>query len=208
MQADPETLFTPEQAPGETLLWSGQPQQGFLLRRSDLIWVPISLAAGGLSVAVEGWLVWTLWQVLQLGDHSSMGLFILVGLGVLALVGLVLVLLAAFLVLGRFWFDSLRRQKTFYALTDRRVMICSTIIKKRIRSVALDPKIKVILAPHANRSGSIYLNSDVYAWWLLMGPPWWLPLWPDVEAYQPPFVERIAQAEEVYKQIKQLTRAA
>jgi len=198
MVEDINAHFVTELNPGEQILWSGQPQQGFILRRSDLILIPASLLVGALVLPLEIAVIGMAWQLAQMGDHSQTATLILGALLAFALFGLPFVVLAGFLLLGRFWFDRLRRRKTFYAFTQQRVLICSTILKRRIRSVALDQKIKVTLTPHPHGIGSLYLNMDVYLWWWLMGPPWWLPFWLDVEVYQPPFVERIADAAQVY----------
>jgi hypothetical protein len=196
--------FLKELAADEQILWCDQPQQGFILRRSELLLIPISLGLAALALLLEGWLVWMTWLIVQLGDRSLPGLLIIGVLGAFILLGLLMLLLAAFLLLGRFWFDRLRRRKTFYALTNRRVMICSTILKRKIRSIPLGQKLKVTLARHAGDRGSLYLNGDVVLWWLLMGPPWWLPFWPDVEVYQPPILERILNVEKLFEQIQQL----
>jgi hypothetical protein len=198
-----ESLLLHELTPGEQLLWSGQPQQGLLLRRSDGIFIPLSLLLCGLAMGLEGWILNFLWQVFVLRDESSLAGVIILALVVLALLCLPLLLLGVFLMIGRFFFDRLRRQKTYYALTNQRILIISTIFKKRVRTIALQANLNPRLAQHPNGRGSIYLNVDAILWWVLMGPPWWIPFWVDVEAYQPPFLERITPATQVYEQIKQ-----
>jgi hypothetical protein len=199
-----ESLLSPELAPDEHLLWSGQPQQGIFLRRSDALFIPLSLLLCILAFGLEGWILSFLVQVAALHDNSSLGMGIALVLVVLALLCLPLVALAVFLLIGRFFFDRTRRQKTFYALTNRRILIISTILKKRVRSIPLQQKPSLRLAQHPNGTGSIYLNVDAFLWWVLVGPPWWIPFLVDVEVYQPPFLERIPSAGQVYQQLQQL----
>jgi hypothetical protein len=197
------TPISSELNPDEQLLWSGQPQAGIILRRSDWLFIPISVLLCGLACGLEGWILSFIWQIIALRDNSSLAGVITLVLVVLALLILPFVFLGLFLVIGRFFFDRLRRRKTFYALTNGRILIISTILKKRVRSIALDQKPNVRLAQHPNGKGSIYLNMDAFLWWVLVGPPWWIPFWVDVEAYQPAFLERIDSAAQVFEQIKQ-----
>ena len=206
MQEEILFSFNKELAGGEQLLWSGQPQQGLILRRSDALFIPLSLLLCGLAFWLEGWIVSLLWQVLTLGEGSNLGLVIMAVLFFLALLCLPLALLGVFLLAGRFFFDRFRRRKTFYALTNLRVIILSTILKRRVRSIALDKKISARLALHSGGRGSIFLNVDAFLWWVLVGPPWWIPFWPDVEVYQPPFLERITPPGEVFEQMERIVK--
>jgi len=204
MMVDINQFLTGDLAPGEDILWCGQPQQGLLLRRSEGLWIPVSLLTGLLVFPAEGWLVSLLWKVVDVHDYSTAGMAILFVLGGIVLLGLLFVLAAGYLLLGRFAYDSLRRRKTFYALTNRRVIICSTILNRRIRSIPLDRKLKMTLVNNTGGRGSLYLSAEVVIWWMILGPSWWLPIWPDVEVYHPPFLERIENAGELYQQINKL----
>jgi hypothetical protein len=200
-----DAFFEKDLTPGEKILWSGKPQQGFLRRGSDLLYVPISLVICGLALWLEGWIISLLWQVYSLGDGSTTAQLIMGTLFLCGVVVMPLVLIGLFLAAGRFGFDRLRRRKTFYLLTEKRVLICSTLLKRRVRSITLDNKLKTRLIRHSGGRGSITLTADIWIWWILVGPAWWIPFWPDVEVYQAPFLERIEDAERVYQKIRELT---
>ena len=90
---------------GERVTWSGQPVQGLILRRSDILFIPFSLLFTGMALA---------WEMVTIREDAG-PFFMLWGIPFL-LVGL-------YLVIGRFITDVGRRSRTYYALTDSRVLI-------------------------------------------------------------------------------------
>ncbi len=186
----------------ETLIWNGDPQQGFIFRRSEILFTPLAILLFVLAAAWEFYAVSTLATALQFND---LPLWIPVVLIFMTCTAFPFVLLGLFLLVGRFFYDRQRRMRTHYALTNRRVIILSGLFKKqRACSVELQNIEKLSLHVHRNHTGSIRFRSDTLLWWLLVGPHWWLPLWTDVEVYQPPVLERIKQAGEVFKQIQEV----
>jgi hypothetical protein len=157
---------------------------------------------GGLAISLEGMIVYWIFRVMEVGD-SNLGNEIMLILVILALICLPMALLGLFLIFGRFFFDRLRRKKTWYAFTQQRVLIGSTILKTRVRSYMLDKKLQLRLTNHPNGRGTLYFNVDIFLWWVLVGPPWWIPFWPDVEVYQPPCWERIEDASAVCERLKE-----
>lgn len=105
--------------PGETLLWSGQPQAGFFLRPGELIAVPfLAFWGGGMTafgliflgaffVSPESLSPGAEWFILPLAP-----LMIAAGLHALG---------------GRFFHDVSLRGRTLYGLTDRRLLILSGV---------------------------------------------------------------------------------
>jgi hypothetical protein len=97
---------------GERLLWSGRPRQGIVFRAVDIILIPFSLFWLSI-VALFGWFV--LPQSGSVAEAEGV-LLALVICGAFLLVGL-------YLLIGRHLADCIRRASTFYAVTDRRVII-------------------------------------------------------------------------------------
>jgi hypothetical protein len=186
---------------GETLLWQDHPQQGIILRRSDMLFIPVSLCFGAISVTWEVFSLIYLFTALNIGDVPA-GMIAL--LSILTLIGLPFVVLAAFLLVGRFYYDRKRRQHTHYALSSQRIIILSGLFNKRnVRSIALDKLGNCSLVHQKGEWGSIHFSNDHWLWWVMLGPVWWFPLWIDVENYQPPVFERIKNVNEVEQLIKQ-----
>lgn len=106
-------------APGETVRWSGRPQQGFVLRATDALLIPFSLLWCGFALFWEAG-VWS---------TGAPPFFLLWG-GAFVCVGL-------YLVFGRFFADAYVRSKTLYALTDQRALILGGLRGDNLTTVDL-----------------------------------------------------------------------
>ncbi|PDS60557.1 hypothetical protein CO653_02390 [Rhizobium anhuiense] len=95
------SLFTP----GEKLLWSGRPGQGFLLTSRDFLLVPFSLLWGGFAI---------FWEITAISTETPV---------FTKLWGIPFVLMGLYLMAGRFFVDAAARARTEYVLTNRRVII-------------------------------------------------------------------------------------
>ena len=137
---DAAQLIQRELDPHEKLLWSGTPQQGLLLRTTDIFMIPFSLAWGGFSLYWE-------YSVITEGSPISFVLF-----------GLLFVSIGIYLILGRFWADAALRRKTFYGITDSRVIILSGLFRKNIHSISLGSLTDISLTEKPDGRGTISLE--------------------------------------------------
>jgi hypothetical protein len=64
-----------------------------------------------------------------------------------------------FLIVGRFFVDSYQRARTYYGVTEKRVVIVSGLINRQITSIHLPRLGKVSLNEHSDRSGSIIFGA-------------------------------------------------
>jgi hypothetical protein len=85
---------------GERLLWSGEPRRGPMLRPSDAFIIPFSVLWAGFAL---------FWNVSVWASGAPI-FFRLWGLPFLAA--------GAYITVGRFWFDSMRRGRTAYGVTN------------------------------------------------------------------------------------------
>jgi hypothetical protein len=119
----------------ERLLWSGKPQQGFVLRANDVFIIPFGLfwtfvtVGGGIAAARES------------------------VLGVLFLAPFLLA--GSYLLVGRFWLDARQRHNTLYAVTDQRVIIVSGIFSRSVKSLNLRTLSDITVNERSNGSGTI-----------------------------------------------------
>src|SRR5688500_13371274 len=93
----------------EKLVWTGQPQQGVKFRCLDVLTLPFGLIVPGFAAI---WEIMAFSGPIELSAHQTIDGVILHGVGIL------LVLLAVYLLFGRYIFDSRRRAHTFYGITD------------------------------------------------------------------------------------------
>ena len=117
-------MIRQELEPGETLLWSGQPNPYRLFTGADVFLVPFSLLWGGFAI---------FWEASVLGTFRyGTGFPIL-----FALFGIPFVALGLYFIAGRFWVKRYAKLRTVYAVTDRRVISLSIAFRKTVRSASL-----------------------------------------------------------------------
>lgn len=92
---------------GERLLWEGRPPTGILLHKRDALWVPFSIIWAAFAVFWNVG-VWT----------SGAPIFF-------RLWGIPFLLVAAYITVGRLFWDSYQRKRTRYAVTNQRVLIAT-----------------------------------------------------------------------------------
>jgi hypothetical protein len=161
--------------PNETLLWTGRPKQGLLVRPADAIVIPVSLLWAGFFLLIAYSLVAT---------NSPLARLWVVPLVLIGLYGL----------FGRFVSDARQRARTVYALTSQRVMIITKSRRTNVTSLALARLVQVELSEHRNGSGTI-----------TFGPllPWHAELFGSrARSEQLPQLEGIADSRRVYDQIR------
>jgi len=175
-------MFQDELAPGERIVWSGQPKQGFLLRPVDIFLIPFSLLWFGFALFWE-------FEVVVGGG----GLFF-------ALWGLPFILVGLYISFGRFLVDIARRGRTYYALTNDRAIIVSGLFNRNVRSINFRTLVEVNISERSDGRGTITFGPahpmlgmySVIGWQTGGG------------MYQPPAFEMIQDVRTVYSRIKRI----
>jgi hypothetical protein len=112
----------PELTSGESVLWAGQPNPSVIFHSDDWMMIPFSLLWGGFAI---------FWEAGALGfwghpKHSAPGFF--------ALWGIPFVVIGQYLIWGRFLYDAWIKRRTYYAVTDRRIVVLQEGRKRKISS--------------------------------------------------------------------------
>ena len=126
-----------ELSSGETILWSGRPRQGVLFRTSDTFLIPFSLLWGGFAI------FWVL------GAYASGAPFFFV------LFGVPFVLMGIYMIIGRFYVDSIMRKNTVYGVTNDRVVILTELFSKKTKSLNLATISDITFTSKSDGTGSI-----------------------------------------------------
>jgi hypothetical protein len=149
-----EQLLRSELSRYEKLLWWGQPAAGLRLRPSDAVMIPFSLMWGGFAI---------FWEVAVLTASDSPGTASpdMVVRSVFPLFGIPFVVIGLYLIVGRFFADAAIRARTYYALTDRRVIIVTGFFSRTVRSVNLRTAPEIGLREMRNGLGTVSFASPV-----------------------------------------------
>jgi hypothetical protein len=176
--------FHDELNPGEKIVWSGQPRQGLTFRPLDWFLVPFSLLWGGFFLFFE-------YSMITEGAP----------LGAMA-IGLPFVLMAVYLIIGRFFVDMAQRRRTYYALTNERAIIISGLFHQHITALAIKLLPEVSVSIRRNGKGTITFGSSHPMAWMYAGSGF-----PSMGMYHAaPCFEMIDDVRTVYQHVKRLRR--
>lgn len=178
MDIQAQREVTSELQSGERLLWIGRPRGGLRLVAADALMVPFSLLWGGFVFFWE-------YSVIKEGAPLFMMLW-----------GVPFVLVGIYLIVGRFFVDAYRRSRTYYGLTDQRILIISTALGRKVTSLNLSTLAQVDLSERSDRSGTITMGPSAGIYGLLAGSGW-----PGAGKHAPPCFESIENAREVHELI-------
>lgn len=167
----------------ESLLWVGKPKQGLVLKGSDGFMIPFSLMWGGFAV---------FWEYTAIKGGAPL---------LFALWGLPFVFIGLYMIFGRFFFDSARRDNTIYGITQNRIIIKTGVFKKSIKSLNIQTISDVTLNEKGNGSGTIILGPEPGFSGMFRGTGW-----PGANKTMAPSLEMIPDVRKVYRTITDLQR--
>ena len=163
----------------ERVLWAGRPRQGVVFRSSDAFMIPFSLLWGGFAI---------FWETMAIMSGAPF-FFVLWGIP--------FVLVGLYMIFGRLVVDAMQRERTFYGVTDQRIIIVSGLTNRKVKSLNLRTLSDVSLSEKEDRSGSITFGTrHPMSWW------WGGMTWPGMPHAVPSF-EMIADAKRVYEDIRE-----
>jgi hypothetical protein len=136
---DPEASvrIQSELVSGESLLWSGRPNPGVIFHSDDWYMIPFSLLWGGFAI---------FWESMALGfwGHNAKGtppVF-------MALWGIPFVVIGQYMIWGRFVYDGWLKRRTYYGITNRRLVVVQESTRRKTCSMYIDA------IPSIERDGS------------------------------------------------------
>jgi hypothetical protein len=131
---------------GERIAWRGQSGRGLVLTRRDLFLIPFSLLWCGFAI------FWTV-------GATSIG-----APGFFTLWGSMFICVGLYVVAGRFAVDAWIRSRTFYALTDQRILIARAAPFRKFTAINLAQLAEIDLVERANGRGTIRFGNEEPAW--------------------------------------------
>ena len=144
---NPESLsaIQPELAPGERLLWAGQPKASIIFHKEDGFLIPFSLMWGGFAIFWEASAA-GLWGTRPRPNPASY--FFL-------LWGVPFVLIGQYLIWGRFFYAAWKKKRTHYGVTDRRVIVVQNGRTRKMSSAYIDTLPALIKEAGKDGSGTL-----------------------------------------------------
>lgn len=111
-----------EMTSGESLLWSGQPEQRVIFHTQDWFAIPFSLLWGGFAI------FWELGVTGYWGQakHPS------AGSAFMTLWGIPFVIAGQYLIWGRFLYSAWKKTRTYYGVTNKRVLVVNAGASRRV----------------------------------------------------------------------------
>jgi hypothetical protein len=161
-QTDTQSQFQSDLLPSESLLWTGQPLRPVIFHTSDWFAIPFSVMWGGFAIFWE-------WGASGRANHTSDGLGTTM---FFSLWGIPFVLMGQYMIWGRFLYTAWKKTRTFYAVTNKRVIVLNTMRARKVTdsfmaalsSVSLttrsDGAGTIEFAPEPERSSSWYSNGN------------------------------------------------
>lgn len=126
ISATAASAVQPEMTTEEQVIWAGMPAPGRLFHQADLWLVPFSLLWGGFTLYWEAGVL-GLWGA-SAGRPGYFAVFW----------GLPFVLMGQYLIWGRFIYAAWKKRRTFYAVTNRRVIVVQSGPARKVASAYID----------------------------------------------------------------------
>jgi len=134
---DASNIIQTELGTREQVLWSGVPRRGFALRKSDIMLIPFSIMWGGFAI---------IWETSVLRSDVLL----------MKLWGIPFVLVGLYMIVGRFFVDRWQRDRTFYGVTNERIIIVTkNLLGKQVKSLDLRNLYEITVDEKSNKSGTI-----------------------------------------------------
>ncbi len=149
---DPQAIFSEELLKDERIVWTGQPDPDRHFTVADVFLVPFSIMWGGFALFWEAGVL-GLW-----GDENGGTPFFFV------LWGIPFVLVGLYMIFGRFIYKARRKRRTYYAVTDRRVL---SLVRSRRGDKTQAAFIETIpsINKRIRRDGSGSVTFGTSPWW-------------------------------------------
>lgn len=108
--------FQTELQSGEVIEWTGRPDPRRVFTASDFLLIPFSIMWGGFAI---------FWETMAVVGDAPL---------FFKLWGIPFVLIGLYIIVGRFFVIAWEKRRTWYAVTNQRILILTTAFGRRVRS--------------------------------------------------------------------------
>ena len=135
-----------ELLPGESLYWAGTPNPQVIFHTDDWYVVPFSLLWGGFAIFWEAGVLGYGWTGSRTGDSSTF----------MAIWGIPFIVVGQYMIWGRFLYDAWLKRRTYYAITNRRVLVKQEGWKRKVSATFLESLPSITQEGH--RTGTLWFG--------------------------------------------------
>lgn len=125
-----EPNFDEDLLKDEKILWKGQPDPNKHLGKNDWFLIPFSIMWGGFAIFWEYMAIWGIFFKDPVTVSASSMIF--------PLFGILFVLIGLYFMFGRFIYKRKRKEKTWYLVTNKRVLVVNLMRGKSVNTANLD----------------------------------------------------------------------
>jgi hypothetical protein len=147
-----ENIFREELLPDEKIAWSAQPDRASLFSKSDFYLIPFSILWGGFAIF---WEISVLQIVPGSEDAGIVGL-------VFPLFGIPFVVIGLYFMVGRFWYKSKKKEHTYYALTNKRILILTDFLGRKFQAIYLNTVPTIQKTIRSNGMGNLIFGNQSF----------------------------------------------
>jgi hypothetical protein len=141
-----EEQFRDDLLRDEKILWVGQPETSLFFTGADIFLVPFSLLWGGFAI---------FWELSVLSEffHTHEGKSAMPI--IFPLFGIPFVIIGFYFIFGRFIYKNWKKHKTYYAVTNKRVLVLTKLFSRSLNAVNIDTIPTINKTVRSNNIGTI-----------------------------------------------------
>ena len=144
--------FQSELLRDEQMLWTGQPDPNIIFTGSDIFLVPFSLLWGGFAIF---WEFMASTGVANAQAKQAQG-----PVWVFPLFGIPFVVIGLYFIFGRFIYKAWRKRRTYYAVTNKRVIVLTKGIGRDIQAAFINTLPAVNKSIRSNGKGTVRFGNS------------------------------------------------
>jgi hypothetical protein len=184
----------PELTSGESVLWAAQPSRSVIFHSEDLYLVPFSLMWGGFAI------FWEAGAAGYWGSPSHQN-----GLWIFGVIwGIPFVVVGQYLIWGRFLYAAGKKKRTYYAVTNRRVIAVQNGWSLNMASAYIDTLPTIIKGSLSKGTTTLRFAQAEPMW--TRGRSW--GVWDGLSIRDVPTFADIQDADYVYRMVLELREKA
>jgi hypothetical protein len=140
----------PELLSGESIHWAAMPNPNKIFHFDDWYLIPFSLLWGGFAIFWEASVLGFIDFGNRPGQHAPL---------LYELWGIPFVIMGQYLIWGRFVYDEWLKHRTFYAVTNRRVLLLQIARNRKVQQIFLDAIPEITL--DGDQLGTLWLGEKL-----------------------------------------------